>query len=65
MGTRLGATVSRDRQWNGMGGSGELMADSLICMLRDLSPQLKGPIRAGAADAASRRETLYSHVIPK
>lgn len=45
-GTRLGkGTTGPGAQWNGMGGSGELMADALICSLRELSPQLRGAIR--------------------
>lgn len=45
-GTRLGPPVATVKaEWNGMGGSGELMADALICSLRELSPQLKGAIK--------------------
>jgi hypothetical protein len=46
-GTRLGPAPSGSAgsQWNGMGGSGELMADALICALREMSPQLRGAIR--------------------
>jgi len=45
-GTLLGQTVQNGQQWNGMGGSGELIADSVMCALRDLSPALRGPIRS-------------------
>ncbi len=46
-GTRIGPPPQQSGAypWNGMGGSGELMADALICSLRELSPQLKGAIR--------------------
>lgn len=33
---------------NGMGGSGELVADALLCTMRELSPQLRGPLRVSA-----------------
>jgi hypothetical protein len=50
-GTRLGpASTAAKAEWNGMGGSGELMADALICLLRELSPQLKGAIRSSPLD---------------
>ena len=45
-GSRLGPPATAAKaEWNGMGGSGELMADALVCSLRQLSPQLKGAIR--------------------
>jgi hypothetical protein len=31
-------------EWNGRGGSGELVADALVCSLRALSPAVHGPI---------------------
>lgn len=48
-GTALGKIQPQGGQWNGMGGSGALMADALVCTLRELSPQLRGPIRTQAA----------------
>lgn len=48
-GTKLGRILPQGGQWNGMGGSGELIADALVCTLRELSPQLRGPIRAQAS----------------
>ncbi|HXZ46678.1 MAG TPA: hypothetical protein VEH02_08115, partial [Pseudolabrys sp.] len=49
MGTALGKLVPQGGPWNGMGGSGELMADTLICNIRELSPQLRGPIQSKAS----------------
>jgi hypothetical protein len=51
-GTRLGPAAPGTGAWNGMGGSGELMADALICSLRELSPQLRGPIRTPPLDVS-------------
>ena len=31
--------------WNGMGGTGQRMADTVMCSLKELSPQLRGPIK--------------------
>jgi len=45
-GTVLGPVVT-GRPWNGRGGSGELMADALMCSMRELSPQLGGPLKSG------------------
>jgi hypothetical protein len=45
-GSGLGQTIPNNQQWNGMGGTGEPMADSLICGIRDLSPSLDGPIKS-------------------
>jgi hypothetical protein len=45
-GTRIApASATEKAKWNGMGGSGELMADAVICSLRELSPQLRGAVR--------------------
>ncbi len=49
LGTALGKPLPQGGQWNGMGGSGELMADTLVCSLRELSPQLHGPIQSQAS----------------
>ncbi|MBI5644129.1 MAG: hypothetical protein HY954_11730, partial [Deltaproteobacteria bacterium] len=35
---------SSDKDWNGRGGSGRLMADAAVCTLRELSPKLGGPV---------------------
>jgi hypothetical protein len=43
-GTRLASTPTAPVRWNGRGGSGDLMADAVLCSLRALSPELEGPI---------------------
>jgi hypothetical protein len=48
-GTYLQGTGQNRPQWNGMGGSGELVADTLMCMMRDLSPTLDGPLTSQAS----------------
>ncbi|MBF0300337.1 MAG: hypothetical protein HQK51_16580 [Oligoflexia bacterium] len=44
MGTRLGSTPQflTPPTWNGMGGSGALVTDSILCSLRELSPNISG-----------------------
>jgi hypothetical protein len=43
-GTRLKNAPTPTGQWNGRGGSGDLMADAVLCTLRELSPEREGPI---------------------
>jgi hypothetical protein len=43
-GTRLQNAPTIPGQWNGRGGSGDLMADAVLCSLRELSPELGGPL---------------------
>lgn len=47
-GTRL-VNAPGDGQWNGRGGTGDVMADALLCTLRELSPELGGPITSTPA----------------
>lgn len=48
-GTRLKDAPIAGLQWNGRGGTSDLMADSLLCTLRELSPELGGPISSTPA----------------
>jgi hypothetical protein len=48
-GTYVQPTAQSGQQWNGMGGSGELVADTLMCLMRDLSPTLGGPLTSQAS----------------
>lgn len=43
-GTTVMAGPSASNQSNGKGGSGETLADAVICSLKELSPQLGGPL---------------------
>jgi hypothetical protein len=45
-GTRLGEPVIP--AWNGRGGSGDPMADAVLCTMRQLSPELDGPLVSDA-----------------
>jgi hypothetical protein len=48
-GTRLANAPAPTGQWNGRGGSGDPMADAVLCSLRELSPELGGPIASTAS----------------
>lgn len=45
-GTRLGDPTAG--LWNGRGGSGDPMEDALLCTMRQLSPELDGPLHSEA-----------------
>lgn len=44
-GTALSSASKPGERWNGMGGTGERMADTVMCSLKELSSQLHGPIK--------------------
>ncbi|MCC7441463.1 MAG: hypothetical protein IT285_07510 [Bdellovibrionales bacterium] len=46
MGTRMNSTEKPGAHWNGMGGSGELMADAVMCSLKELSSSKAGAQKA-------------------
>ncbi|MCC6544819.1 MAG: Ig-like domain-containing protein [Nitrospirae bacterium] len=59
--------VEEGNKWNGRGGSGDLMADAVLCTLRELSPKLPngGPLRSavginiGIGDVKIKQEVGY------